>query len=157
MILVLWPMSSSTAIFFFQAEDGIRDGHVTGVQTCALPILKMYYKAGGRIAMGTDAGTPHNRHGENARELEYMCEIGISARDSLFFSTASAADLMRLADQGRIKEGNSADLVLCDGDALADIKRAARKENHRMVVKRGLAAKDDRAAFARPAQRVAAE
>src|SRR5690625_7426461 len=25
--------------FIFQAEDGIRDGHVTGVQTCALPIL----------------------------------------------------------------------------------------------------------------------
>src|SRR5690625_7044835 len=28
----------SSSIFFFQAEDGIRDGHVTGVQTCALPI-----------------------------------------------------------------------------------------------------------------------
>src|SRR5690625_7347369 len=28
-------------IFFFQAEDGIRDGHVTGVQTCALPISPM--------------------------------------------------------------------------------------------------------------------
>src|SRR5690348_13203258 len=27
--------------FFFQAEDGIRDGRVTGVQTCALPILKL--------------------------------------------------------------------------------------------------------------------
>src|SRR5579884_2100841 len=27
-------------VFFFQAEDGIRDGHVTGVQTCALPICK---------------------------------------------------------------------------------------------------------------------
>src|SRR5690606_40702567 len=27
------------AFFFFQAEDGIRDFHVTGVQTCALPIL----------------------------------------------------------------------------------------------------------------------
>src|SRR5690625_4057601 len=26
-------------MFFVQAEDGIRDGHVTGVQTCALPIL----------------------------------------------------------------------------------------------------------------------
>src|SRR5690348_17418029 len=26
--------------FFFQAEDGIRDGRVTGVQTCALPIWK---------------------------------------------------------------------------------------------------------------------
>src|SRR5690625_3814893 len=27
-------------MFFFEAEDGIRDGHVTGVQTCALPICK---------------------------------------------------------------------------------------------------------------------
>jgi len=118
---------------------------------------KMYYKAGGRIAMGTDAGTPHNRHGENARELEFMCDIGISTRDSLFFATASAADLMRLGDQGRIKEGNSADFVVCDGDPLVDIKKAARKENHRMVVKRGKFAKDNRAAFVAPAQRVAAE
>src|SRR5207253_4080278 len=30
--------SYAEQIFFFQAEDGIRDGHVTGVQTCALPI-----------------------------------------------------------------------------------------------------------------------
>src|SRR5690606_41082872 len=29
----------SVRFFFFQAEDGIRDFHVTGVQTCALPIL----------------------------------------------------------------------------------------------------------------------
>src|SRR5690606_39735138 len=28
-------------VFLFQAEDGIRDFHVTGVQTCALPILMM--------------------------------------------------------------------------------------------------------------------
>src|SRR5439155_18349494 len=31
----------SLSFFFFQAEDGIRDGHVTGVQTCALPISAM--------------------------------------------------------------------------------------------------------------------
>src|SRR5437016_13773622 len=31
--------------FFFQAEDGIRDWSVTGVQTCALPILKSFRKA----------------------------------------------------------------------------------------------------------------
>src|SRR2546429_4956197 len=30
---------SSFSVFFFQAEDGIRDVAVTGVQTCALPIL----------------------------------------------------------------------------------------------------------------------
>src|SRR5207253_7997480 len=32
-------------LFFFQAEDGIRDGHVTGVQTCALPILELRLRA----------------------------------------------------------------------------------------------------------------
>src|SRR5437870_13250905 len=31
-------MDRERCCFFFQAEDGIRDGHVTGVQTCALPI-----------------------------------------------------------------------------------------------------------------------
>src|SRR6266487_4315838 len=29
----------TVTVFFFQAEDGIRDGRVTGVQTCALPIM----------------------------------------------------------------------------------------------------------------------
>src|SRR5258708_24344389 len=86
-----------------------------------------------------------------------MGDIGTPNSDSLFFSTASAADLMRLADQGRIKEGNSADFVVCDGDPLADIKRAARKENHRLVVKRGIVARHSRAAFVRQATRVAAK
>src|SRR5437870_13599782 len=43
--------------FFFQAEDGIRDGHVTGVQTCALPI---FFTANENFAVGrnldVDAG-----------------------------------------------------------------------------------------------------
>src|SRR5260370_7413236 len=33
-------------VFFFQAEDGIRDSSVTGVQTCALPILRVHSHAG---------------------------------------------------------------------------------------------------------------
>src|SRR5690606_39353609 len=36
--------------FFFQAEDGIRDFHVTGVQTCALPIFWLHGEA---VAAGT--------------------------------------------------------------------------------------------------------
>src|SRR3989449_2148359 len=34
------PRSTATPVFFFQAEDGIRDVAVTGVQTCALPISR---------------------------------------------------------------------------------------------------------------------
>src|SRR6266850_4180497 len=39
-------------IFFFQAEDGIRDYKVTGVQTCALPIYLFSETVGGNIAFG---------------------------------------------------------------------------------------------------------
>src|SRR5207253_2379283 len=35
---LLIGVPAKSALFFFQAEDGIRHGHVTGVQTCALPI-----------------------------------------------------------------------------------------------------------------------
>src|SRR6266508_5664613 len=38
-IVVMCEQPVATDGFFFQAEDGIRDGHVTGVQTCALPIF----------------------------------------------------------------------------------------------------------------------
>src|SRR5690606_39345298 len=47
--------------FFFQAEDGIRDFHVTGVQTCALPISSSpttVATSWRRIATGRSAGTP---------------------------------------------------------------------------------------------------
>src|SRR2546430_11799170 len=42
--------------FFFQAEDGIRDLTVTGVQTCALPIYLFWIQIGG------DAANPINQH-----------------------------------------------------------------------------------------------
>src|SRR5690348_18369040 len=38
-------MESLACFFFFQAEDGIRDGRVTGVQTCALPIFMLLMNA----------------------------------------------------------------------------------------------------------------
>src|SRR5207253_7642148 len=46
--------------FFFQAEDGIRDGHVTGVQTCALPIYTGFLGGPAVLAnMAADSWVPH--------------------------------------------------------------------------------------------------
>src|SRR5690625_6956345 len=47
-----WSLVSSIVLFFFQAEDGIRGGHVTGVQTCALPISDPLEFAGGHEQAG---------------------------------------------------------------------------------------------------------
>ena len=62
-------------VFFFQAEDGIRDYDVTGVQTCALPIL-----AEDQVASGTHRGVDH--------PVLELAEIGMQAR-----SDASGAKL----------------------------------------------------------------
>ena len=43
--------------------------------------IRAYYDAGGRIAMGTDAGTPFNRHGENAQEVGFEMPNGLSPID----------------------------------------------------------------------------
>src|SRR5439155_6724899 len=45
-------------VFFFQAEDGIRDGHVTGVQTCALPICSGFSEAPTSTAMRVEVLDP---------------------------------------------------------------------------------------------------
>src|SRR5439155_15596934 len=54
---------SNSVSFFFQAEDGIRDGHVTGVQTCALPISR----APGAVLVG--GGSVVVRERFSAREF----------------------------------------------------------------------------------------
>jgi len=38
MVVLVYSVQRFFIVFFFQAEDGIRDWSVTGVQTCALPI-----------------------------------------------------------------------------------------------------------------------
>jgi imidazolonepropionase-like amidohydrolase len=99
--------------------------------------ISSFYKAGGKLAVGTDAGTPFNRHGDNARELAYLVEVGVSPTDALVAATGNAAALNRIDDEGRIAEGNRADLLLLAGNPVADIEAAADKANHRAVIKRG--------------------
>src|SRR5690606_40284337 len=52
------PLGTGTSVFFFQAEDGIRDFHVTGVQTCALPISLPVFVTGFvlQVVLGTELG-----------------------------------------------------------------------------------------------------
>src|SRR5690625_3566756 len=50
-------ISKSLLIFFFQAEDGIRHGHVTGVQTCALPISNVIDPARGNLQKNIEQWT----------------------------------------------------------------------------------------------------
>ncbi len=99
--------------------------------------FEMFYKAGGKIAMGTDAGTPFNIHGENAMELAYMVECGMSNMDSLRAATSVGHSLMQFEDRGQIKEGFKADMLIVEGNPAEDIMQAAKTENLRTVYKNG--------------------
>ena len=99
--------------------------------------ITAFYKAGGRIAMGTDAGTPFNMHGENAMELAFMVDVGMTPTDALIAATATAADLCQLGDRGRIRDGAIADFLLVNGNPVDDIAAVATRANHRAVIKDG--------------------
>jgi imidazolonepropionase-like amidohydrolase len=94
--------------------------------------------AGVPIAMGTDAGVPFIRHGDNAIELVLMVEAGLSPMHSIVASTSNAARALGLQHEiGTIEAGKCADLLVVDGDPLADIGVLTKKERIRMVIQRG--------------------
>jgi imidazolonepropionase-like amidohydrolase len=75
-----------------------------------------------KIAMGTDAGTPFNFHGENAQELERMVAFGMSPMQAILSSSSAAACLIGIQDQvGTIEKGKLADLLLVEGNPLRDV------------------------------------
>lgn len=76
---------------------------------------------GVKIAMGTDAGTPFNPHGENARELELMVEAGMTPVQALEASTVTAAKLLGLEGEvGLLERGYAADLLVISSNPLDD-------------------------------------
>jgi imidazolonepropionase-like amidohydrolase len=77
------------------------------------------YKAGVKIAFGTDAGV--YQHGKNWLEFTYMIEAGMTPMDAVKSATINAADLLGMKDQlGSIEVNKIADIVAVDGDPLKD-------------------------------------
>lgn len=79
------------------------------------------YKAGVKIAFGTDTGV--SPHGINAREFEYMVDAGMPPMEAIRSATVHAADLLKVQDTlGSLAPGKFADIIAVKGDPLADIK-----------------------------------
>jgi len=79
------------------------------------------YKAGVKIAFGTDSGV--SRHGDNAREAVLMHEAGMPAMDVIKSATVTAAELISMSDSlGTIEAGKHADIIATHGSALDNIK-----------------------------------
>src|SRR5207244_8816051 len=95
---------------FFQAEDGIRDDLVTGVQTCALPILNPRFA---RLVLGElHASASKKRFVERARELVPLIDEGDLVLDTAGIRAQLLNDRGELVDDFVLEWGHSSIHVL---------------------------------------------
>lgn len=92
------------------------------------------YKAGVKIAFGTDAGV--YAHGKNWMEFIYMTEAGMPVLEALKCATVNASELIGISDKtGSIEKGKLADIIAVDGDPTKDVHAMA---NVQFVMKDGV-------------------
>jgi len=122
-------------------EGGIPAYAVEKTQTVKphhLNSVRLARESGVAVAMGTDAGTPYNRHGRNLMELILLEKNGYSPSEALQAGTAVAARVLGLdAILGTVEEGKLADLVAMDGNPLDDMNLLLKPENVCVVMQGG--------------------
>ena len=100
--------------------------------------IRMAREAGVKIAMGTDAGTPFNMHGENTMELKLLVDQGFSPEEAIQAGTRIAAEVLGMEDElGTIEEGKQADLIVVDGNPLEDMTLLLKAERISLIMQGG--------------------
>jgi imidazolonepropionase-like amidohydrolase len=98
------------------------DGHQETLEAGAESARKIL-KAGGRLGMGGDYGFAWNPHGDYAKELAFfVSDVGFSPLDTITCATRNGAFILgRDHEIGTVELGKLADLLIVQGDVLADI------------------------------------
>jgi imidazolonepropionase-like amidohydrolase len=107
------------------------------LQPFCFETFKKMYKAGIKIAMGTDMGFEPDM-GSNAAELEIYVKLGMKPMDAILTATRNAAQALKMEkDLGTLEAGKYADLIAVDGDPLKNIRCLQEKKNIKIVMKEG--------------------
>ena len=84
--------------------------------------VKPLHDRGVRIIVGTDAGVDNTPHHQYVGALQYLVTLGFTADQALAMATTEAAGALGVGGvTGRLAPGYQADLIVVDGDPLADI------------------------------------
>lgn len=107
------------------------------LQPFCFETFRKMYKAGIKIAMGTDMGFEPDM-GSNAAELEIYVKLGMKPMDAILTTTRNAAQALKQEkDLGTLEAGKLADLIAVDGDPLKKIACLQEKKNIKVVMKEG--------------------
>jgi imidazolonepropionase-like amidohydrolase len=106
----------------FGLPQAVIDGHQETLDGGA-ESARMILKAGGRLGMGGDYGFAWNPHGDYAKELTFFVKhVGFSVLETIMCATKTGAEIMGLGEEfGTLEAGKLADVLVVDGDVLADI------------------------------------
>jgi imidazolonepropionase-like amidohydrolase len=106
----------------FGMPQAVIDGHQETLEGGAASALRIL-RAGGRIGMGGDYGFAWNPHGTYAKELTFFVRyVGFSPLETITCATKTGAEIMgREKEFGTVEPGKLADLLIIDGDVLAEI------------------------------------
>ncbi len=105
----------------------------------AVETMRKMHKRGIRVLPGGDYGFAWTPHGQNAKDLEYFVEmVGMSPMEALISTTRYGGQIMgRPNELGQVKPGYLADLLLVDGDPVANIRVLQDKGRILAVMKDG--------------------
>jgi imidazolonepropionase-like amidohydrolase len=92
--------------------------------------VRLAHQAGIQMAAGGDLGNRYP-HGTNARELEFLVRAGLTPLEALRAATSVAARAIKRPEVGTLAPGRHADVLVFDGDPLADI---ASLQDHGRIV-----------------------
>jgi imidazolonepropionase-like amidohydrolase len=111
-----------------------------------------------RVVIGGDYGFDVTPQGANARDIEHFVKLfGYSPAEALASATRVGAELMGMGDElGLVREGYLADLLLVDGDPVADVSILQRRERLAAILQSGSFHKLDRDVLSRRHLRSAA-
>jgi imidazolonepropionase-like amidohydrolase len=123
----------------FGMSQKVIDGHQETLEGGAESARRIL-RGGGTVGMGGDYGFAWNPHGQYAKELSFFVDyVGFTPLETLMCGTKAGAEIMgRGHEIGTLEKGKLGDVLVVDGDVLADISRLENRDNILAVLQGGI-------------------
>lgn len=123
----------------FGLSQRVIDGHQETLDG-GIESARRIVRAGGRLGLGGDYGFGWNPHGDYARELTFFVkDVGLTPLEVLTCATKTGAEIMGRGDEfGTLEPGKLADILIVDGDVLANISILEARQRFIAVLQGGV-------------------
>jgi imidazolonepropionase-like amidohydrolase len=136
---VTWTRLHEAGKYGLPSSDAMRS-RISRDLELTVACMQDLHRRGVRVLPGGDYGFMWNPHGNNARDLAFFVDLlGFTPMQAIVAATRMGGEIMGMADSlGVVREGFLADLLLVDGDPLADVAILQDRDRLLAIMKDGL-------------------